>query len=89
MSETQITDCSQHAAELRRMQRLVNESRARVIDLQRQVTTLAGTLASLDRENDFNRARVIHVRKSISWRVTRPIRRARRLVKRLFAKAGS
>lgn len=62
--------------------RLMNETRARVLELERQVTRLNAQIAAVTAENEMNRARVVQVRTSLSWRITRPLRRARRLFAR-------
>lgn len=60
--------------------RFENEARGRILELQRQVAHLKGALAAVDRENEFNRARLVEIRNSLSWRITRPLRRVRRKV---------
>lgn len=62
--------------------RIENEVNGRLLDLERQVARLSAQLAALDSENQMNRARVMQVRTSLSWRITRPLRRARRLIMR-------
>lgn len=62
--------------------RIRNEQNARIAELERQVTHLTGALAAADRENQLNRARLVQLRESMSWKVTSPIRRLRRAASR-------
>lgn len=62
--------------------RLDNEIRGRILELERQVTRLNAQLSAVNAENEMNRDRIKQVRSSLSWRITRPLRRARRLLGR-------
>lgn len=62
--------------------RLDNEIRGRILELERRVTRLNAQLAAVNAENEMNRDRIKQVRSSLSWRLTRPLRRARRLLGR-------
>ena len=62
--------------------RFDNENRARLVELERKVRYLTATLAALDQENELNRGRLVLMRESLSWRITSPLRRVRRLISR-------
>ncbi len=62
--------------------RAFTELRSRLLEVERRNTHLGATLEALQLENEGNRARLIEMRTSLSWRVTRPLRRIRRLLSR-------
>lgn len=59
------------------------ELRGRIAELERRVAHLTAALAAADRENEVNRARIVQLRESVSWRLTRPLRRLRRIASRV------
>ncbi|WP_192643346.1 class I SAM-dependent methyltransferase [Bosea sp. OAE506] len=54
-------------------------------DLELANTTLAGNLSRSEQERDLKQAHLDAIARSLSWRVTRPLRLARRIVRRTGA----
>lgn len=56
-----------------------NEQQAELERLTSRVARLEGALEAAQRENVENRERLNRVNRSLSWRITQPIRRFRRI----------
>lgn len=89
VNETSSADPELPAADddTRRTIRLDNEASRRILELERRVADLTGALAAVDRENLHNRDRLMELRSSFSWRITRPLRLLRRAVLALLSRA--
>lgn len=86
MSDAPQTDAHPEGHPTESDRRFYTELRSRALDLERRNAQLGATLNALQIENDSNRARLVQVRNSLSWRITRPLRRARRFVSALLRK---
>lgn len=66
--------------------RAADELQQRILQLEAELHELMIERDSIARENEFNRTRLVAVRESSSWRLTRPVRGLSRLLGRIARK---